>query len=65
MLSVIRRENEITPNEILISALNSPYSRVYQEDGKTTLDLYITVKNATILLEGLKNILVDGDANQS
>ena len=55
MLTVIKRKN--ATNEILISALNSPYSVLYQEDGKATLDIYLKIDHATKLLEGLKKVL--------
>ena len=63
MLTVFKRKN--ATNEILISALHSPYSILYQEDGKATLDIYLKIKDANQLLKALNNILVDGDANQS
>ena len=56
MSTVIKRKNSIT-NEIVISGLHSPYSVLYQEDGKATLDIYLKIGHATKLLKDLKEVL--------
>ena len=52
-------------NELLILDLHVPYAIVHQKDDQAMIDIHIKRDQAKILLKGLQDILVDGDANQS
>ena len=60
MFTVEKRKNiELSGNEIAISELHVPYTRVYQHDGQATLDIHIKTKDAVKLLKGLEKALAE------
>ena len=60
MLTVHKKDGSHL-DEILISELHAPYTVVYQEDGKATMDIHIKIKDAVKLLKGLEKALSEQD----